>query len=228
MKTKIALSLVAAVACIAAFAESLTCASPDGKNALSFALGENGEPTYSFAYRGRTVVEPSTLGFDIKALGKDAFDGRKPGELRTGFVLAGVERAKADETWKPVWGEESEIRDRHEEMLVKLVQKGTGRRMDLRFVEKKCFDLVREYAEKGLRVGKSSQRTRYFEIASGGGDGVMASCRRAGDATPCQAIRSLQGPPYWGSVAPRRTFAAIAQNQRKSGAREKSEWKMTF
>jgi len=133
MKTKFALSLAAAVACIAAFAESLTCASPDGKNALTFALGEKGEPTYSFAYRGRTVVEPSTLGFDIKALGKDAFDGRKPGELRTGFVLAGVERASFDETWKPVWGEESEIRDCHEEMLVKLVQKGTGRRMNLRF-----------------------------------------------------------------------------------------------
>ena len=133
MKTKLALSLAAAVACVAAFAESLTCASPDGKNALSFALGEKGEPTYSFAYRGKKVVEPSTLGFDIKALGKDAFEGRKPGELRTGFVLSGVERASADETWRPVWGEESEIRDRHEEMLVKLVQKGTGRRMDLRF-----------------------------------------------------------------------------------------------
>ena len=133
MKTKLALSLAAAAACVAALAEPLTCASPDGKNALTFALGEKGEPTYSFAYRGKKVVEPSTLGFDIKALGKDAFDGRKPGELRTGFVLAGVERAKADETWRPVWGEESEIRDRHEEMLVKLVQKGTGRRMDLRF-----------------------------------------------------------------------------------------------
>lgn len=58
-------------------------------------------------------------------------------------------------------------------------------------VEKKCFDLVREYAKKGLRVGKSSQRTRYFEIASGGGDGVMASCRRAGDATPCQDLHPL-------------------------------------
>ena len=56
---------------------------------------------------------------------------------------------------------------------------------------------------------------------------VFAPASRS-DATPCQAIRSLQGPPYWGSVAPRRTFAAIAQNQRKSGAREKSEWKMTF
>ena len=97
MKTKFALSLVAAVACIAAFAESLTCASPDGKNALTFALGEKGEPTYSFAYRGKKVVEPSTIGFDIKALGKDAFEGRKPGELRTGFVLSGVERASADE-----------------------------------------------------------------------------------------------------------------------------------
>ena len=133
MKTKFALSLAVAAACVAALAEPLTCASPDGKNALTFALGEKGEPTYSFAYRGKKVVEPSTLGFDIKALGKDAFEGRKPGELRTGFVLSGVERASADATWRPLWGEESEIRDRHEEMLVKLVQKGTGRRMDLRF-----------------------------------------------------------------------------------------------
>jgi hypothetical protein len=49
-------------------------------------------------------------------------------------------------------------------------------------VEKSCFDLVREYAKKGLKVGKASERTRYFEIASGDGEGVMASCRRAGDA----------------------------------------------
>ena len=32
---------------------------------------------------------------------------------------------------------------------------------------------------------------------------------------------TLQGPPYWGSVAPRRTFAAIAQNQKIGSAREK-------
>ena len=49
-------------------------------------------------------------------------------------------------------------------------------------VEKKCFELVREYAKKGLKVGKASERTRYFEIASGDGADVMASCRRAGDA----------------------------------------------
>ncbi len=132
MKTIVALLLSAMVA-IPAAAASVTCVSPDGKNIASFDIGEKGEPTYSFSYRGKTVVEPSTLGFDIKALGKDAFEGRKPGEMRTGFSVVGVERASFDETWKPVWGEESEIRDRHEEMLVKLVQKGTGRRMDLRF-----------------------------------------------------------------------------------------------
>ena len=49
-------------------------------------------------------------------------------------------------------------------------------------VEKKCFDLVRDYEKKGLKVGPMSKRTKYFEIANGDGDGVMASCRRAGDA----------------------------------------------
>ncbi|MBQ3806337.1 MAG: glycoside hydrolase family 97 N-terminal domain-containing protein, partial [Kiritimatiellae bacterium] len=84
MKTIVALLLSAMVA-ISAAAESVTCVSPDGKNIAAFDIAEKGEPTYSFSYRGKTVVEPSTLGFDIKALGKDAFEGRKPGEMRTGF-----------------------------------------------------------------------------------------------------------------------------------------------
>ena len=57
MKTKLALSLAAAAACVAARAESLTCASPDGKNALVFTLTGKGEPTYSFAYRGKKGAE---------------------------------------------------------------------------------------------------------------------------------------------------------------------------
>ena len=112
---------------------AVRCVSPDGRNALEFTLSANGEPTYSFSCRGRRVIEPSTLGIDIKALGKDAFEGRTPGELRKGFTLSGVERASADETWEPVWGEESAIRDRHNEILVKLVQEATGRRMNIRF-----------------------------------------------------------------------------------------------
>ena len=49
-------------------------------------------------------------------------------------------------------------------------------------VEKKCFDLVRKYAKKGLKVGSMAERTRYFEIVEGDGEDVMASCRKSGDA----------------------------------------------
>ncbi len=121
------------VVCMAAVAEPVVCTSPDGRSAATFDLTARGEPTYTFKYRGKTVVEPSTLGFDIKALGRDAFNGRKLAQLKEGFSPMGVERATFDETWKPVWGEESEIRDRHEEMLVKLLQKETGWRMNIRF-----------------------------------------------------------------------------------------------
>ena len=49
-------------------------------------------------------------------------------------------------------------------------------------VEKKCFDLVREYAKKGLKVGPMSERMKFFEIAGGDGEDVMVSCRKSGDA----------------------------------------------
>ena len=84
IKSALILSFAAGVLCAAAPADSLTCASPDGKNTLAFTLGEKGEPVYSFVYRGKTVVEPSTLGFDVKVLAKDAFDGRRPRRSGTG------------------------------------------------------------------------------------------------------------------------------------------------
>ena len=49
-------------------------------------------------------------------------------------------------------------------------------------VEKKCFDLVRDYEKKGLKVGPAWKRTKYFEIVEGDREGVMASCRKSGDA----------------------------------------------
>ena len=37
------------------------------------------------------------------------------------------------ETWQPVWGEESVIRNHYNEVLVDLRQTGTNRRMSIRF-----------------------------------------------------------------------------------------------
>ena len=49
-------------------------------------------------------------------------------------------------------------------------------------VEKKCFDLVRDYEKKGLKVAPAWKRTKFFEIVEGDREGVMASCRKSGDA----------------------------------------------
>ena len=39
--------------------------SPDGNLNLHFSLTDNGKPTYSLEYKGKTVVKPSHLGLDI-------------------------------------------------------------------------------------------------------------------------------------------------------------------
>ena len=117
----------------AARAENIVCFSPDGQSEARFALGSNGEPMWDFAFHGKSVIEPSSLGFEIKALDPDPFKGRIAAGFTNGFEVVGVERSGFDEIWRPVWGEESEIRDCHEEMLVKLVQRGTNRRMNICF-----------------------------------------------------------------------------------------------
>ena len=42
-------------------------------------------------------------------------------------------RSEFDETWQPVWGEESSIRNRYNELAVTLRQPQSGRRMVVRF-----------------------------------------------------------------------------------------------
>lgn len=96
--------------------------SPNGNFRLSFEVND-GTPVYQLDYKGRSVVLESELGFELK----DA------GDLTDGFDLAGVDRASFDETWEPVWGEESEIRNHYNEMTVTLEQESTGRIMKVRF-----------------------------------------------------------------------------------------------
>lgn len=104
--------LVVAVAVLAS-ASAETCLSPNGKGKLEFTTAADGGMVYSYAYDGETVLKPSRLGFSC----------RKWINLTNGFEIVKVERATHDETWRPVWGEESEIRDRHNEMLVTLRRK---------------------------------------------------------------------------------------------------------
>lgn len=82
-----------------------------------------GVPTYSVSYKGKPVIKPSTLGLQL-ADGADLMDG---------FELASTSTSSFDETWQPVWGENSNIRNNYNELLVEMRQPSTGRLMNLRF-----------------------------------------------------------------------------------------------
>ena len=100
-----------------------TVSSPDGNVVLDFTLTQTGEPQYAITYKGKDVIKPSRLGLKLKS----------GGDLTDGFTIAGVDTLTVDETWKPVWGEESQIRNHYKEMAVKLKQPSTKREMDVRF-----------------------------------------------------------------------------------------------
>ena len=95
--------------------------SPDGELSLTFSLNE-GTPTYKVDYKGAPVILESRLGFYLNGA-EDLLDG---------FTILGSEQSTFDETWEPVWGEETAIRNHYNELLVHLEQKATARKMDIR------------------------------------------------------------------------------------------------
>ena len=113
--------------------------SPNGDIKVDFQL-VNSIPTYSVSFRGKTIVKPSKLGYEL-ARGENLLDG---------FTLVGDETSAFDETWKPVWGENSSIRNNYKELLVQLVQKSTERYMNIRFrVYNEGVGLRYEFPQKG-------------------------------------------------------------------------------
>jgi len=97
--------------------------SPDGNVVLSFSLKADGTPTYKITYKGKPVINESTLGFTLK----------KDEPLTNHFKVVSDSKSTFKETWKPVWGEEKEILNHYNELLVQLKQDKTNRLMNIRF-----------------------------------------------------------------------------------------------
>lgn len=84
--------------------------SPDGNIQLNVDNRDNGDITYKIIYKGRAVIAPSILGFRLKVPDISLFK----------FNLTSVDSSAVDETWKPVWGEQSAIRNNYKQLVVKL------------------------------------------------------------------------------------------------------------
>jgi hypothetical protein len=114
------------LACIAffSFSNAQELKSPNGKLTLGFSLQKDGTPVYTLNYKDKAVAKASKLGLELE---KDTIS------LLNGFTIADTQTSSFDETWKPVWGEVSSIRNHYNEMAVRLHQPKTKREMIVRF-----------------------------------------------------------------------------------------------
>lgn len=103
-------------------AQELTSPNQDLK--MKFSLNENGTPVYQLTYKDQEVIKPSTLGLELK---NDDLS------LMNSFEIVDTKTSTFDETWEPVWGEQSEIRNHYNELAVTLNQPEKDRHIIIRF-----------------------------------------------------------------------------------------------
>ena len=139
------LTLLFMAVALVANAGTETLRSPDGNLELSFLLDGNGSPRYSLSCSGQEVIRNSALGYvlrgDASAKNPETYMRVTYGtvDMGRGFTLADAVYSHFDETWEPVWGEESVIRNHYNELAVTLEQKnfkgndGKNVRMVIRF-----------------------------------------------------------------------------------------------
>ena len=120
--------------------------SPDGNVELSFNLKDGHIPVYSLDYKGKPGVGESHLGFKLQGSG-----------MYDWFEISETATREIDETWNPVWGEESQIRNHCNEMTVTLRQTSSNRFMKI------CFRVFDD--GMGLRYEFPDQKSMaYFVI----------------------------------------------------------------
>jgi alpha-glucosidase len=109
---------------------------------LTFTLRDS-KPYYSVSFRGKPVIKPSRLGYEL----------HNAESLLEGFTQTGEKTSTFDETWTPVWGENKTIRNHYKELLVGLIQEKTGRVMNLRFrVYDEGVGLRYEFPQEGSKL----------------------------------------------------------------------------
>ena len=82
---------------------------------LEFSLNQNGVPQYEVFFGEKPVIMPSRLGFKLD----------NSIILDSNFQLIKTDSLTVDETWKPVWGEVSHIRNHYKQLTFQLQQKNT-------------------------------------------------------------------------------------------------------
>lgn len=143
-----------AVAMVGYAAETLQ--SPDGKYNFVFEQ-KDGRLTYRLAYAAKQVIEEGELGVNIdnhlveSAMGIPVDNSKV---WTSGMEVIKVERTAKDDTWNPIYGENSSIRDHYNEMVIHLMKGGnhdnSGNGYDKR--QQYLFDIIVRAYDEGVAI----------------------------------------------------------------------------
>ena len=98
--------------------------SPNGNFKMSFSLGNDGTPMYQLFFKNKEVIKKSKLGLELQKDKKS---------LLNDFKVVDTKESTFNETWKTVWGEETQIQNHYNELAVRLKQNETNREIIVRF-----------------------------------------------------------------------------------------------
>ena len=116
------LPLLLLLFCVA-IGNSQSVVSPSQKLSVTFNLSKEGKPTYSVNYKSKSIVKESNLGIKLK----------EARDLDADFRIDSIGQKKVNETWRPVLGEQSNIKNNYNEMIVALSQPLTNRKINIIF-----------------------------------------------------------------------------------------------
>lgn len=89
-----------------------------GNVQLHFSLTANGIPNYRVSYKDKTIISPSAMGFVCNEF-----------SFKDGFEVVSSEKKSVSQSWQTVWGQEKNIIDKHEQLVVHLRQTATPNRL---------------------------------------------------------------------------------------------------
>lgn len=115
--------LIILLNCIVGTLYAQSIQSPSKEINVLFVIGENGKPSYSIFYKNKLVIKESFLGIKLK----------EGGDLTSGFSIVDSHSSTFDEVWHPVVGEQTAIKNHYNEMIFKLNQDNTGKKITIVF-----------------------------------------------------------------------------------------------
>ena len=119
MKNPITITLLLFVSLL----KAQSISSPSKAIQVTFQLTNDGKPCYAIQYKNQEVILPSTLGLELKDLPA----------LDQGFILQNATEQAVDEPWEPVLGEYAVIQNKYNQLTLNLLQKATGRLLNIVF-----------------------------------------------------------------------------------------------